>query len=131
SRERTFLDSARAQGHLQTFARRWIDARADSVRQAWQGQPESFAEGYELPASVYSQFLRFLDQEEGGRPPHPTADAGARDRVEAYVRSRLGQRLFGPEAALRIRNVDAPFMDVVEGAWAEAGKRATQYPVQN
>ncbi|MFO8098440.1 MAG: S41 family peptidase, partial [Salinibacter sp.] len=63
SRERTFLDSARAQGHLQTFARRWIDARADSVRQAWQGRPESFAEGYELPASVYSQFLRFLDQE--------------------------------------------------------------------
>ncbi|MFP4227864.1 MAG: S41 family peptidase [Salinivenus sp.] len=128
--ERTLLDSARAQGHLQTFARRWIDARADSLQRVWEGQAETFVEEYQLPGSVYSQFLRFLDHEGVDASVQPSENTIPRDRVEAYVLGRLAHRLHGPAGALRIRNAKAPALDAVEDAWTEAEARAERYPVE-
>ncbi len=125
------LDSVQAQGLLQSFARRWIDGRADSLRSVWDGRPDAFVESYELPPSVYRSAVRFVRRERAGSGPTPPADSIERARVEAYVRGRLGQRLFGPEVALRIRNGSDPVLDATRGAWSEAERRARNYPVRN
>jgi len=125
----TALDSAQTQGLLQTFARRWIDRRADSLRSVWGGRPEAFVDTYRLPATVYPRALRFVREErESPWSPSPT-DSMARARVEGYVRGRVGQRLFGPEVALRVRNGSDPVLDAASRAWGEAERRARNYPI--
>lgn len=126
----TALDSVRAQGVLQAFARQWVDRRADSLRSVWGERPEAFVDEYRLPATVYPRAVRFIHQEGAAAQPLSPADSVARARVESYVRGRVGQRLFGPEMALRVRNASDPVIEAAEQAWGAAERRARTYPVQ-
>lgn len=127
----SILDSEQASRLLQSFARRWIDRRADSLRSVWEGRPEAFVNTYQLPSSIYSQVLRFARQDREGLGLPSTIDSTARARIERYLRGRVGQRLFGPEVALRVRNASDPVLDAAEKAWSESERRARSYPVQN
>jgi carboxyl-terminal processing protease len=129
ARRSAFLDSVRAKGHLLAFARQWIDRRADSLRSVWDGQAETFLNRYQLPASVYPEFLQFVRRRDGGevRPP---PDTSVRASVEAHVRRRVGQRLFGPEVALRIRNATDPVVSAALQGGEAAAQRARKYPVR-
>ena len=124
------LDSVQASGALQSFTRRWVDQRADSLRSIWEGCPEAFVDAYQLPSSVYSQALQFVQQGRANPGPSLMTDSTARARVEAYVRGRVGRRLFGPEVALRVRNASDPTIDVAQEAWTAAERRARNYPVR-
>lgn len=124
---RAFLDSVRVRGLIRTFARRWIDRRADSLRAVWEGRPGAFVDQYRLPASVYPRFLRFAADQ--GIADAAPADTAVQSAIETQVRSRLGQRLFGPDVALRVRNAQSPVVAAALRAWPSAVRRAARYPI--
>lgn len=143
-----------SKGILRNFARTWIDARTDSLRSQWQGQPEAFARDFSLPSSVYPAFVRYA-AERGVRARQTgpeTAPAGAdasvgplpeedpsfdeqdvqaaRAGIESVIKGYVGQRVFGTAMRLRLQNQTDPVVERAQQSWPAARKWASQYPVE-
>jgi len=141
-------------GVLRDFARQWIDAHSDSLREQWADRPDAFVDQFTLPSTVYPAFVRFA-AERGVRPtqgatkpagrqgergetemgageePFSETDVQAAHRaIETAIKSYVGQRLFGPSMRIRIRNTMDPIVSEAQRLWPTAETWANRYPVQ-
>jgi len=147
-----FRHVAERRGLIRDFARRWIDARSDSLRRRWEGRKEAFVDHFTLPSSTYPAFLRFAadrgihtsledstskeipggDSTEVG-PEAETFPAGdveaARSTIETLITSYVGRRLFGPALAMQFRNRVDPMLEEARRSWPTAQQWAEEYPV--
>ncbi len=144
------------QGILRTFARQWVDARADSLRSRWTGQREAFVEQFRLPSTVYPAFVRYAEEHglratEASSPPGEARTSGgggpagqtatsrvqapeevreARDQIEMWIKSYVGQRLFGPDMLIRFQNTEDPVLEKAMRSWPTAERWAERYPIE-
>ncbi len=144
------------EGLVRAFARQWVDARGDSLRARWTS-PEAFATEFTLPSTVYPAFVRFAAERgvraptsipvmagarrggDGGRSASgPTGEAAfsastveaARSSIETMIKSHIGQRLFDPSMAIRIRNANDAVISEALQSWSTAAAWADRYPVE-
>ncbi len=149
-----FRRAVERRGLVREFARQWIDARGDSLRQEWNGRPDAFLNLFMLPSTVYPAFVRYA-AERGVRvassmsvrenvaeasasgpetleePSSARTDvSSARSSIETLIKSYVGQRLFGPAVSIRIQNRADPVLDEAQRAWPAALRWAERYPVE-
>jgi len=128
-------------GLVREFARQWVDARSDSLRRVWDGRPAAFRNQFAFPSTTYPAFVRYA-AERSVRPAsrkaatsgrntfsHAEVNRGRTD-LETMMKSYVGQRLFGPEMMIRIRNTSDPVVAAARRSWSAARKRAERYPVK-
>lgn len=136
----SFREAVETRGLLRSFARSWIDARADSLRTQWTGRPDAFANMFSLPRSVYPAFVHYAETNGVSRRGvvddtstavvAPAEIQRARADIESAIAAYVGQRLFGPSMRLRLLNQADPILDTVRASWPAAERRARRYPVQ-
>lgn len=141
-------------GLVRDFARQWIDARGDSLRNQWEGRPDAFVAEFTLPSTVYPAFVRYAADRgvratestpvssgprvgEEGTPRSAGAQAltqpGAdedRSAIETLIKSYVGRRLFGPALSIRLRNQADPVLEEAREGWPTAAKWVDRYPVE-
>lgn len=143
-----------SEGLLRDFARAWMDARTDSLRLAWTGRPEVFAQDFALPTSVYPAFVQYAaahgvrasrsetqrasPETVGASSPVASVDStferaevqAARDGIESVIKGHVAQRIFGTAMRLRIRNQTDSVVARARDSWTIAQKWADRYPVE-
>lgn len=149
-----YLHVVEGRGLIRDFARKWIDARADSLRNRWEGRPGAFVDQFTLPPTTYPALVQYA-VERGARPSSWSSDPNGssegtspdfsssrtptkfhtdveidRAALETRIKSYVGQRLFGPALSIRIQNRTDPVLQEAQDSWAAAQKRATRYPVE-
>ena len=135
----SFRDAVERRGLLRSFARSWVDTRDDSLRTQWTGRPDSFANMFSLPRSVYPAFVRYAETNGVGRRgavddtstavAAPAETQQARADIESVIAAYVGRRLFGQSMRLRLLNQTDPVLDTVRASWPAAERRAQHYPV--
>ncbi len=138
---------------VRAFARRWMDARADSLRARWGERPEAFVERFTLSPSAVAAFRTYAEGPSAGLVSHSAgsisvSEASARTRApkssidiqisreysnrvsHTLVKSYIGRRLFGTSIWLRIRNAVDPIVSNAQRTWSNAEALASRYPVK-
>lgn len=115
-------------GIIQDFARRWMDARVDSLQTEWADRPEAYVNDFELSPNVYPAFVRFATEK--GVDGRESNTEAARSEIETVIKSYVGRRLFGSSVAIRIRNRIDPVLVRARASWATAEEWANRYPVE-
>ncbi len=137
---------------MQSFARKWIDARADSLRARWADRPDAFAQHFSLSSTVVPAFIQYA-REHGVRLSRDSltyslsgrvaSEAGTsldasnpdrhrlsfREFVEAHIASYVGRRLFGTSMWIRVRNTVDPIVTEALHSWETAEAMAARYPI--
>lgn len=150
------LPALQQHGLLRSFMRRWMDARVDSLRARWGNRPDAFANRFDVPASLYSDFAQYAEEQgvripdsrsASDRDPTPeraigreadqdgaqsrtqTGSVRARRSIEVRMKALLGQRLFGPSMLIRVENTADPIVHEALQSWTRAQEWAGAYPV--
>lgn len=148
----TYRDAVERRGLVHSFARTWIDARAESLRARWAGRPDAFAAAFDLPGSVVPAFLQYAESHGVPMPPQgpdgpslageqsrggvgsesPAFRRGDATRrvLDTLIASYVGRRLFGTSMLIRLRNTIDPVVAKAQASWAKAEALAARYPVE-
>ncbi len=154
--ENPYRRAVTRQGIVRDFARRWADARTDTLRRRWENRPDAFAADFALPSTAYPAFVRYAAERGVRVEPKPASVAAAgpspqaarpasrreaealeaeavetaRSAIETDIKAYVGQRLFGTSMLIRVRNRIDPVVQSARQSWGVAQKWATRYPIR-
>lgn len=142
-----YRSSVERQGLIRSFARSWIDRRADSLRSQWSNRPDAFFGAFTVPSSVVPAFTHYAaahgvpaptrpvviaGEHEGGSPPEGSSalPSSFHRYLRVIIKSHVGRRLFGTSMSIRVRNTVDPMVSKALESWERATALSSQYPVQ-